>query len=153
MVILGNPSLPDAPAPVEVAEGLADALALASRSDAPSVATLGTSDMVSGAIAQWLADAARVRVYADRDPAKDGKPPPGLRAALALVRAVTSAGGNAQAVHAPEPYEDAAAYAATVGFRPMAEGWADYARTLSETTDWPRWEIARVASIIYSADD
>ena len=73
VVLLGNPSLAVAVAPVEVAEGLADALALAARADAPAIATLGTGEMVSGNLAHWLADASRVRVYADRDAAKDGR--------------------------------------------------------------------------------
>ena len=137
------PSLAVAVAPVEVAEGLADALALAARADAPAIATLGTGEMVSGNLAHWLADASRVRVYADRDAAKDGRPPAGLRAARALVRAVEAAGGHADAVHAPDPHKDAAAYAAAVGFPPVADGWDEYAKTLAETTDWPRWEIAR----------
>ena len=145
VVLLGNPVLAVATAPVEVAEGLADALALAARADAPAIATLGTGEMVSGGLAHWLADAANVRVYADRDAPKDGRPPAGLRAALALVRAVQAAGGHADAVHAPDPHKDAAA----VGFLPMAEGWADFAASLSEMTDWPRWEIARLSSIIY----
>ena len=40
IVVLGRPHLQDAPEPVDVAEGLADALALAARSSAPAVATL-----------------------------------------------------------------------------------------------------------------
>ena len=153
VVLLGNPAFALAVASVEVAEGLADALALAARADAPAVATLGTGEMVSGNLARWLANAAQVRVYADRDTAKGGRPPAGLRAARALVRAVESAGGHADAVHAPEPHKDAAAYAAAVGFRPVAEGWADYATTLAGTTDWPRWEIARLAQIAYCAEE
>ena len=153
VVLLGNPALALATGPVEVAEGLADALALAARADAPAVATLGTGEMVAGHLARWLANAARVRVYADRDPPKDGKPPAGLRAASALVRAIKSEGGSAEAVHAPEPHKDAADYAAAVGFRPIEDGWADYAATLAETTDWPRWEIARLAQFAYCAED
>jgi hypothetical protein len=30
------------------------------------------------------------------------------------------------------------------------EGWLDLARTLRETTDWPRWEIARHAANVFS---
>ena len=64
-----------------------------------------------------------------------------------------SAGGHADAVHAPDPHKDAAAYAAAVGFLPVADGWDEYAKTLAETTDWPRWEIARLAAIAYCAED
>ena len=42
VVVLGCPLLEQTMAPVDVAEGLADALALAARSPAPAVATLGT---------------------------------------------------------------------------------------------------------------
>ena len=55
VVVLGCPLLEQTMAPVEVAEGLADALTLASRSPAPAVATLGTSGMSSAIIAGWLA--------------------------------------------------------------------------------------------------
>ena len=54
VVVLGCPLLEQTTAPVEVAEGLADALALAARSPAPAVATLGTSGMSSAIIAGWL---------------------------------------------------------------------------------------------------
>ena len=33
--------------------------------------------------------------------------------------------------------------AAAIGFNNPGPAWPEYARTLSETTDWPRWEIAR----------
>ena len=29
----------------------------------------------------------------------------------------------------------------------LADGWADYAATLAEMYPWPRWEVARLASI------
>ena len=45
VIVLGCPHLENAAAPVDVAEGLADSLALAARSPAPAVATLGTSGM------------------------------------------------------------------------------------------------------------
>ena len=64
IVILGCPHLQDAPAPVDVAEGLADALALAARSSAPAVATLGTAGMTSATIADWLATSPATRVSA-----------------------------------------------------------------------------------------
>ena len=33
-------------------------------------------------------------------------------------------------------------------FGGLPEGWEDYAKTLKDTTDWPRWEIARVATAV-----
>ena len=143
VVVLGCPLLEQTTAPVEVAEGLADALALASRSPSPAVATLGTSGMSSTIIADWLATSPATRVWADRDEAKAGRAPPGQRHGRELVRLVNDAGGSAEALHAPTPHKDPAAAAAAIGFNNPGPAWPEYARTLSETTDWPRWEIAR----------
>ena len=82
VVVLGCPLLEQTMAPVDVAEGLADALALASRSPAPAVATLGTSGMSSAIIAQWLATSPDTRVWADRDEAREGRAPPGRRSRI-----------------------------------------------------------------------
>ena len=145
VVVLGCPHLQNAAAPVDVAEGLADALALAARSPAPAVATLGTSGMSSTTIAEWLATSPAIRVWAERDEPKEGRAPPGQRHGRELVRVVNSAGGNATALHTPFPHKDPAAAAAAIGFNEPGPAWTEYARTLSETTDWPRWEIARQA--------
>ena len=85
VVVLGCPLLEQTMEPVEVAEGLADALALASRSPAPAVATLGTSGMSSAIIAEWLATSPATQVWADRDEAKAGRAPPGQRYGRELV--------------------------------------------------------------------
>ena len=145
VVVLGCPHLQNAAAPVSVAEGLADALALAARSPAPAVATLGTSGMSSSTIAEWLATSPATQVWADRDESKDGRAPPGQRHGRELVRMVNSAGGNAVALHTPSAHKDPAAAAAAIGFNDPDPTWPEYARTLAETTDWPRWEIARQA--------
>ena len=145
VVVLGCPLLNQATGPVDVAEGLADALALAARNPAPAVATLGTSGMSSTVIAQWLAKSPVTRVWADRDESKDGRAPPGQRHGRELVRLINDAGGNAQALHAPAPHKDSAEAAAALGFTDPDPSWTDYARTLAETTNWPRWEIARQA--------
>ena len=143
VVVLGCPLLEQTMAPVDVAEGLADALALASRSPAPAVATLGTAGMSSSIIADWLATSPATQVWADRDEAKAGRAPPGQRYGRGLVRLVNDAGGNATALHTPSPHKDPAAAAASMGFNDPGPAWPEYAKTLSETTDWPRWEIAR----------
>ena len=145
VIVLGCPHLQNAAAPVDVAEGLADSLALASRSPAPAVATLGTSGMSSNIIAKWLATSPATRVWADRDVSKAGRAPPGQRHGRELVRMVNDASGNAVALHTPSPHKDPAAAAADLGFNDADPTWPDYARTLSETTDWPRWECARQA--------
>ena len=145
VIVLGCPHLQNTAAPVDVAEGLADALALAARSPAPAVATLGTAGMSSVTIAQWLATSPATRVWADRDEAKEGRAPPGQRHGRELVRMVNTARGNAVALHTPSPHKDPAAAAAAIGFNNPDPAWPEYARTLAETTDWPRWEIARQA--------
>ena len=148
VVVLGCPLLEQTTAPVDVAEGLADALALASRSPAPAVATLGTSGMNSAIIADWLATSPATRVWADRDEAKAGRAPPGQRHGRELMRMVNDASGNATALHTPSPHKDPAAAAAAMAFNDPGPAWREYARTLSETTACPRWEIARQAMAI-----
>ena len=153
VVVLGCPLLEQTTAPVDVAEGLADALALASRSPAPAVATLGTSGMSSTIIAEWLATSPVTQVWADRDQAKEGRAPPGQRHGRELVRIINSAGGNATALHTLSPHKDPAAAAAAIGFNNPGPAWPEYARTLAETTDWPRWEIARQAIAICTEEE
>lgn len=147
VVVLGCPQLDQAAAPVNVAEGLADALALAARSQGPAVATLGTSGMTSEVIAGWLATSPATRVWADRDEAKEGRAPPGQRYGRQLLRLIQAAGGDAEAVHAPTPHKDPAAAAAVMGFNDLDPSWTEYARTLAEMQpNWPRWEVARQAT-------
>ena len=148
VVVLGCPLLEQTTAPVDVAEGLADVLALASRSPAPAVATLGTSGMSSTIIAEWLATSPVTQVWADRDQSKEGRAPPGQRHGRELVRIINSAGGNATALHTLSPHKDPAEAATAMGFNDPGPAWTEYARTLSETTAWPRWEIARQAIAI-----
>ena len=151
-VVLGNPLLPEASDPAHVAEGLADALGLASTVEGTAIAALGTSGMMGQDqfLAQWLASAAQgVQIHCDADEPKQGRPPAGRRAAAVLMLAVNEAGGQALIVP-PAPgckdYADECAHGPDFG--PLPEGWDDYARTLRETTTWPRWEIARVATTI-----
>ena len=155
VVILGNPCLPDVSEPVHVAEGLADALALASRHEGTAVAALGTSGMMDGPLATWLAAAPRgVQVHCDTDEPKLGRPPAGRRAAAILMLAIRNSKGQAAIVTPGAGFKDAADKAAAgPDFGPLPEGWEDYARTLRETTEWPRWEIARVAAIFYEGVD
>lgn len=147
VVILGSPHLEHSVAAVDVAEGLADALALAARSQGPAVATLGTSGMTSEVVAGWLATSPATRVWADRDEAKEGRAPPGQRYGRQLLRLIQAAGGAAEAVHAPTPHKDPAAAAAVMGFNGLDPTWTEYARTLAEMQpEWPRWEVARQAT-------
>ena len=151
VVVLGNPLLPEASAPAHIAEGLADALGLASRVDGTSVAALGTSGMMGQEpLAQWLAGAAQgVQIHCDSDVPKQGRPPAGRRAAAVLMLAVNESGGRALIVPpAPGCKDCADEFSQGPAFGPLPEGWEDYAKTLRDTTAWPRWEIARVATTI-----
>ena len=94
VVVLGCPLLEQTMAPVDVAEGLADALALASRSPAPAVATLGTSGMSSAIIAQWLATSPDTRVWA-----RPGRSQGRTGAARAALRARARAPGERRRRH------------------------------------------------------
>ena len=85
-------------------------------------------------------------VHADDDEARDGRPPAGVPAARELCRNIETHGGRAEAV-LPKSGKDAADAAVADPFGQLPDGWVGYARTLRETTDWPRWEIARQASL------
>ena len=146
VVVLGNPLLADASDPVRVAEGLADAMGLAARFEGAAVATLGTSGLNGGALITWLASsAAGVCIHADADA-------DGIAAARRLVALCQQAGGNARAVLAAAG-KDAADAAQLSPFEDLGDGWIDFARTLRETTTLPRWECARLASIIFSGPE
>jgi hypothetical protein len=149
--VIGNPVLSEASTQVRIAEGLADSLALAARYDGPVVAMIGTSGMRNLGFAAWLATtAAGVIIHADSDEARKGRAPAGTTAAGVLRRAIIDAGGRASAVYPPDGYKDAAEAAQAAGFSILEEDWIEFARTLAETTNWPRWEIARIAQIATS---
>ena len=149
--VIGNPILSEAGTPVRVAEGLADALALGARYDGPIVAMIGTSGMRNLELAAWLATAAAgVIIHADSDQARKGRAPAGTTAAGILRRAIVNSGGGASALYPPDGYKDAAEAAQAAGFSSLGEDWIEFARTLAETTNWPRWEIARIAQIATS---
>ena len=145
IVLIGCPEAAGDYEPVRVAEGLADAVAIASRYPGIVVATMGTALMSDLGLAAWLATAPRgVIVHSDNDPIERGQ-----RAASALRRNIQSAGGIAHAF-LPSRGKDAADAATNADFGPLPDGWDDYARTLRAVNDWPRWEIARQAVTIMS---
>ena len=149
--IIGNPVLSEASTPVRIAEGLADALAIAARYDSPVVAMIGTSGMRNQLLAAWLASApAGAIIHADADQARKGRAPAGTTAAGFLRQAIADSEGEASAVYPPNGYKDAAEAAQAAGFYGLSEDWIEFARTLAETTNWPRWEIARIAQITTS---
>ena len=155
VLIIGDPILRETLTPARVAEGLADTLALASRHEGPVICMFGTSGLKSPALAEWLAGAPHgVLVHCDRDPPKDGRPPPGRRAAAELRRAIRDVGGTAEIVAPAVGFKDFGDEAA-VGpdFAPLPGEWADYARALAEMhPDWPRAEIARISAIATAHD-
>ena len=77
VVVFGCPDLTLPMGPARVAEGVADALALASRYPGPAVATLGTSGMGDGELAEWLATCREgITIHADADEAGERKARP-----------------------------------------------------------------------------
>ena len=141
ILVLGNPLLPTIDAPVRVAEGVADALALAARFTGPVVASMGDAGMNAVGFAQWLASAvAGVIIHADNDPA-------GQRAASRLCGGIRIYGGTARAVLPPEG-KDAGFVSGANPFATLTESWPSYADTLAEMNGWPRWEAQRQAALL-----
>ena len=141
VLILGNPMLTNADAPVRVAEGVADALALAARFAGPAVATMGDSGMNADGFAVWLASAAEgTIIHSDDDPA-------GQKAARRLCGGIRIHGGVARAVLPPEG-KDAGVVSSMTPFDQLTQDWPSYADTLAEMHGWPRWEAQRQAALM-----
>ena len=141
VLILGNPLLASVDTPVRVAEGVADAMALAARFSGPAVASMGDAGMNADGFAEWLARAtAGVIIHADNDNA-------GQRAASRLCGAVRIHGGTARAVLPPEG-KDAGVVSSLNPFTALTESWPSYADTLAEMNGWPRWEAQRQAALL-----
>ena len=140
VLILGNPLLANIEASVRVAEGVADALALAARFAGPAVASMGDAGMTADGFSEWLASAAEgVVIHADNDE-------PGQAAASRLCGAVRIHGGTARAVLPPQG-KDAGVVAGDNPFAPLTQSWPGYADTLAEVNGWPRWEAQRQAAL------
>ena len=141
VLILGNPMAADADAPVRVAEGVADALALAARFAGPAIASMGDAGMKAYDFPEWLSHAgAGVVIHADNDEA-------GQAAARRLYGAVLLHGGTARAVLPPQG-KDAGVVSGDNPFTPLTQHWPGYADTLAEVNDWPRWEAQRQAALL-----
>ena len=124
---------------VNVAEGLADALALASRLTWPAVCMGGTAGYRNLDLADWLARFADVQVWADVDG-------PGLEAARLLAQHVRGLGGRNVTVERVGAGGDPAEAGAP--FEDVDElTRQDYAADLRRD-GLPAWEADRVASII-----
>ena len=109
VVVIGNPMLSESTSPVRVAEGVADALAIAARYDTPVVAVTGTSGMRNPELTAWLATAPfGTIIHADSDSSRKGRVPAGATAAAFLRLTIADSGGEASAIYPPEGYKDAA---------------------------------------------
>ena len=150
VAVFGNPIWDEVTAPVRIAEGVADTLALASRYDGPALATLGTGSMRSDNLSSWLASAPLGAViHCDDDSG-------GQRAAADLRRAVRAAGGRCAAVlPAADGAKDPAAAAASFPpLPPLPPEWWDYAVTLRDCNPtWSGWEVYRQAGVAFSASE
>lgn len=103
---------PDFTGGVAVAEGLADALALAARRPEPVVCTGGTGGMAQPELKSWLKDAGSVAIYCDNDE-------PGIRAAHDLRLGLELAGCPSAQVLSVAHDKDPAAAAANSPFCPL----------------------------------
>ena len=142
--VIGNPRLSEAEKPVRVAEGIADALALAARFSGPAIATMGDSGMKSPDLAAWLSSSrAGIVIHADNDQ-------PGQTAATRLRLAVLALGGKARAVLPPHGKDAADTAAALPLMQNSREVWPAFAENLQQMYDWPPWEAQRQASILFN---
>ena len=141
VLILGNPLVAEADAPVRIGEGVADALALAARFKGPAIASMGDAGMTADGFPEWLGAAANgVVIHADNDDA-------GQAAASRLCGAVRIHGGTARAVLPPQG-KDAGVVAGDNPLNPLTQRWPGYADTLAEVNGWPRWEAQRQAALL-----
>ena len=128
----------DAAQGANVAEGLADALALAARLPWPAVCLARTGGFRNLNVARWLAGVGTVHVWADVDE-------PGLEAARALARAVAVFGGSASFERVSRG-EDPGAAGAPLEYVDR-DALREYAADLGRD-GLPAWEAERVASTI-----
>ena len=139
VAIFGNPALALAFAPVRVAEGIADALALAARYEGPAVATLGTAGLrdQTETLTNWLTNAPRgVMVHADDDANAAG-----AEAARVLCRRIRLNGAEARAVFPPSG-KDAAEAASRRPFADLRGYFAEYAETLRVFREPEKWRAS-----------
>ena len=136
LCILGDPRAHKA-SDLTLTEGIADALALASRYMATSAAFGGGGVRgAEAALAAWCATWTATTLWADRDA-------PGVRTGWELRDACAEAGFDLHVKLLPPGYKDAAA-AAPLGTLDM-ELVRELTRDLQEKDGLPQWEAARVA--------
>ena len=138
VAMLGNPLPSDAPG-LNLAEGAADALALAARLPETAVAVGGVGGMGIDSLRDWLSGWLRVNLYADND-AK------GLSVARRLRRLMVAQNVAVGVYTVGSGYKDAADFAADNPFDPDVN--LDAARELAADLAGegiPAWEAARLA--------
>lgn len=143
LLLLGNPRYGQPWQDLQIAEGAADALAIAARRPGPALAVLGAGALNSPRLEQWLlAEPWRLLIYTDADR-------PGRRAAKQLYRRMTAAGRECQVRQPNFQAEDPAAAAALARrlTAPLAEIQAAAARLQRESPHWPEWELLRQARL------
>ncbi len=135
LLLIGDPWLQNGTT-ANVAEGIADALALASRRPGPTVATLGAGALTDNKLRSWLTQRrGATAIYADQEPQ-------GLAQAKRLHRLLL-ASGRQSVIRIPIPGTgDPAEAAQAAGWpEPRQEGAGTPARGGNEDT--PRWEQER----------
>ena len=138
--ILGDPR-PDSAVGLILVEGLADALALASRYPETAAAVGGVSGMQADRLLDWLAAWPSVTLYADDDP-------DGIDGARRLRRLLAHRGLDITVYTLGGGHNDPGEYAAD---NPLADVDLDAAREFAaDLTDegLPQWEAARLAMMI-----
>ena len=137
---------------VRVCEGVADALAIASRYDALVIAAMSDGQMGHPRpdLLARLVNAAGVVIHADAD-----RNVAGQGAALRLAGTINRSGGNARAVLTAEGHKDVADWAAQHPHAPInrtaARSQIDTLATMYP--GWPTSEIYRLVSIATSGSD
>ena len=138
--VLGDPR-PGRSHGLVLAEGLADALALAARDVATAVSCGGTSGLVEPDLASWAAAFPSVTVWADVDAA-------GIKAAREMRIALARLGRELSVKTLPQGLKDPAAAAATSPLTLLDVALVRELTAQLEAADGlPRWEAARIAAL------
>ena len=135
--LLGDPR-PESAVGLVIVEGLADALALASRSPETAAAVGGASGLQADRLLDWLSRWSSVTVYADDDP-------DGLDSARRLRRLLAHRGLETSVYTLTGGHNDPGDYAAD---NPLEDVDMDAAREFAQDLEQeglPRWEAARLA--------
>ena len=137
MPLFGDPR-PESAVGLEIVEGLADALALASRTPETAAAVGGVSGLQADRLLEWLSRWSNVTVYADDDA-------DGIDSARRFRRLLAHCGLEVGVYTLTGGHNDPGDYAAD---NPLDDVDMDAAREFArdlEQEGLPRWEAARLA--------